>query len=110
MKTNARYVSLEASNHRHAHEWAVFNELPFPEDKVLMPGVIDTSSTIVEHPDLVAQRISRFANILGADRVIASTDCGFATTASATSVSGEVAWMKLATLVEGARRAEKRFS
>ncbi|MDJ0875764.1 MAG: cobalamin-independent methionine synthase II family protein, partial [Desulfobacterales bacterium] len=104
MNAKARYVSLEASNHRHAHEWTVFKELSFPEDKVLMPGVIDTSSTIVEHPDLVAQRIANFASILGADRVIASTDCGFATTASATSVSGEVAWMKLAALVEGARR------
>ncbi len=110
MKVRARYVSLEASNHRHAHEWTVFNELAFPEDKVLMPGVIDTSSSIVEHPDLVAQRIANFAGILGAERVIASTDCGFATTASATSVSGEVAWMKLATLVEGARRASERFA
>lgn len=110
MKARARFVSLEASNHRHAHEWVVFKELPFPEEKVLMPGVIDTSSTIVEHPDLVAQRIINFADILGADRVIASTDCGFATTASASAVSGEVAWMKLATLVEGARRASKRFS
>ncbi len=109
MEVNARYVSLEASNHRHAHEWTVFNKLAFPENKVLMPGVIDTSSTIVEHPDLVAQRIANFAAILGADRVIASTDCGFATTASATSVSGEVAWMKLAALVEGARRAGKHF-
>ena len=104
MQVDARYVSLEASNHRHAHEWTVFSELPFPEDKVLMPGVIDTSSTIVEHPALVAQRIMNFTRILGPDRVIASTDCGFATTASAASVSGEVAWMKLAALVEGARR------
>jgi 5-methyltetrahydropteroyltriglutamate--homocysteine methyltransferase len=71
-----------------------------------MPGVIDTTSTIVEHPDLVAQRIATFANLLGPDRVIASTDCGFATTASATSVSGEVAWLKLGSLVEGARRSE----
>jgi len=110
MNARARFVSLEASNHRHAHEWVVFKELPFPEEKVLMPGVIDTSSTIVEHPDLVAQRIINFAEILGADRVIASTDCGFATTASASAVSGEVAWMKLATLVEGARRAGERFS
>jgi len=105
MKVNARHVSLEASNHRHAHEWTVFSELPFPEDKVLMPGVIDTSSTIVEHPDLVAQRITNFTRIIGPDRVVASTDCGFATTASAASVSGQVAWMKLAALVEGARRA-----
>jgi 5-methyltetrahydropteroyltriglutamate--homocysteine methyltransferase len=107
---NARFISLEASNHRHAHEWTVFDDLTFPEDKVLMPGVIDTSSNFVEHPDLVAQRISNFANILGPDRVIGSTDCGFATTASATSVSGEVAWLKLASLVEGARRASKHFS
>ena len=105
MKVNARYVSLEASNHRHAHEWTVFSELSFPDDKVLMPGVIDTSSTIVEHPALVAQRIENFTRILGPERVIASTDCGFATTASAASVSGEVAWMKLAALVEGARKA-----
>jgi 5-methyltetrahydropteroyltriglutamate--homocysteine methyltransferase len=109
MNVEARYVSLEASNHRHAHEWAVFKELPLPEEKVLMPGVIDTSSNIVEHPDLVGQRIANFANILGTDRVIASTDCGFATTASAASVSGEVAWMKLAALAEGARRAGKQF-
>ena len=107
MKVNARYVSLEASNHRHAHEWTVFTELPLPEDKVLMPGVIDTSSTIVEHPELVAQRITNFTRIIGPERVIASTDCGFATTASAASVSGEVAWMKLAALVEGARRASQ---
>jgi len=103
---NARYISLEASNHRHAHEWNVFKDFPFPAEKVLMPGVIDTTSTIVEHPDLVAQRIATFANLLGPDRVIASTDCGFATTASATSVSGEVAWLKLGSLVEGARRSE----
>jgi 5-methyltetrahydropteroyltriglutamate--homocysteine methyltransferase len=75
-----------------------------------MPGVIDTTSNIVEHPDLVAQRICNFANILGPKRVIGSTDCGFATTASASSVSGEVAWLKLASLVEGARRASKFFA
>ncbi len=105
MSVRAKYISLEASNHRHAHEWAVFRDLEFPQDKVLMPGVIDTSSNIVEHPDLVAQRIETYAKILGPERVIASTDCGFASTASATSVSGEVAWLKLAALVEGARRA-----
>jgi 5-methyltetrahydropteroyltriglutamate--homocysteine methyltransferase len=106
---NAKFISLEASNHRHAHEWSVFDELTLPEDKVLMPGVIDTSSNIVEHPDLVAQRIIKYATILGPDRVIGSTDCGFATTASATSVSGEVAWLKLSSLVEGARRASGHF-
>jgi 5-methyltetrahydropteroyltriglutamate--homocysteine methyltransferase len=102
-------VSLESANQRHAHEWTVFQELRFPEDKVLMPGVIDTRSNTVEHPDLVAQRILNFAGILGPDRVIASTDCGFATTASAASVSGEAAWLKLASLVEGARRAGRHL-
>jgi 5-methyltetrahydropteroyltriglutamate--homocysteine methyltransferase len=104
---NAKFISLEASNHRHAHEWRLFEELNFPEDKILMPGVIDTSSNTVEHPDLVAQRITNFAKILGPERVIGSTDCGFATTASAAAVSGEVAWLKLASLVEGAKRASR---
>ena len=108
MHIDARFISIEASNHRHAHEWKVFEELTFPESKVLMPGVIDTTSTIVEHPDLVAQRILTYANLLGSDRVIASTDCGFATTASAASVPAEAAWLKLAALVEGARRAAKQ--
>ncbi len=109
MKVNARFISIEASNHRHAHEWTVFEEFHLPEDKVLMPGVIDTSSNIVEHPDLVAQRLTQYAKLLGPDRVIGSTDCGFATTASAANVSGEVAWLKLASLVEGARRAGRHF-
>lgn len=109
MSIHAMYISMEASNHRHAHEWAIFGELDFPDDKILMPGVIDTSSNTVEHPDLVAQRLLNFAKVLGPDRVIGSTDCGFASTASATSVSGEVAWMKLASLVEGAMRASRRL-
>jgi 5-methyltetrahydropteroyltriglutamate--homocysteine methyltransferase len=75
-----------------------------------MPGVIDTSSNTVEHPDLVAQRITSFAKILGPERVIGSTDCGFATTASAASVAGEVAWLKLAALVEGAKRASRQLN
>ena len=109
MAIDARFISIEASNHRHAHEWKVFEELTFPESKVLMPGVIDTTSTIVEHPDLVAQRLLTYANLLGVDRVIGSTDCGFATTASAASVSAEAAWLKLAALVEGSRRASSRL-
>ena len=109
MSINARFISIEASNHRHAHEWTVFSELTFPDDKVLMPGVIDTSSNTVEHPDLVAQRLSNVVKILGPERVIGSTDCGFASTASATSVSGEVAWMKLASLVEGAKRVSRQY-
>jgi 5-methyltetrahydropteroyltriglutamate--homocysteine methyltransferase len=107
---NAGFISLEASNHRHAHEWRLFEELSFPEDKILMPGVIDTSSNTVEHPDLVAQRLTNFAKILGPERVVGSTDCGFATTAAAAAVSGEVAWLKLAALVEGAKRASRLLS
>jgi 5-methyltetrahydropteroyltriglutamate--homocysteine methyltransferase len=105
MRVHPKFISLESSNHRHAHEWEVFKEYPFPKDKILMPGVIDTTSNTVEHPKLVAQRILNFVKILGADRVIGSTDCGFASTASATSVSGEVAWLKLKSLVEGAKIA-----
>ena len=101
------YISLESCNHRHAHEWELFRELPFPEDKVLMPGVIDTTSNTVEHPRLVARRLINFVNVLGAERVIGSTDCGFASTASATSVSGEVAWLKLGSLAEGALLASQ---
>ncbi len=110
MAVKPMFVSLESSNHRHAHEWKLFEDLPFPEDKVLMPGVIDTTSNNVEHPELVAQRIMNFAKLLGAERVIGSTDCGFASTASATSVTGEVAWLKLAAMVEGARLAAARLA
>lgn len=109
MRLHPMYISIESCNHRHAHEWELFQKQPFPEDKVLMPGVIDTTSNTVEHPDLVAQRLANFVNILGSERVIGSTDCGFASTASAASVSGEVAWLKLGSLVEGARRANKRL-
>ena len=110
MQVNAKYISIESSNHRHAHEWEYLKELPFPDDKILLPGVIDTTSNTVEHPNLVAQRILNFAEIIGDERVIGSTDCGFASTASATSVSGEVAWLKLKSLVEGAKIASSRLS
>ena len=106
-RLSPNYISLESCNHRHAHEWELFKELPFPEDKVLMPGVIDTTSNTVEHPRLVAKRLIDFVNVLGAERVIGSTDCGFASTASATSVSGEVAWLKLGALADGALLASQ---
>jgi 5-methyltetrahydropteroyltriglutamate--homocysteine methyltransferase len=101
MKIDAKYISLESSNHRHAHEWEVIKELSFPANKILLPGVIDTTSNNIEHPELVAQRILNFVEFLGPEKVIASTDCGFASTASAASVSGEIAWLKLKALVEG---------
>lgn len=103
------YLSIESCNHRHAHEWQLFHDYPLPDDKILMPGVIDTTSHTVEHPDLVAARLNNFVRILGPERVVASTDCGFASTASAAGVSGEVAWLKLASMVEGAKRAASRL-
>jgi 5-methyltetrahydropteroyltriglutamate--homocysteine methyltransferase len=108
-KLKPQYISVESCNHRHAHEYEVFSRISFPEDKVLMPGVVDTTSNTVEHPDLVAHRLLNFVNILGQDRVVGSTDCGFASTASATSVSGEVAWLKLQSLVKGAELAAKKL-
>ena len=96
---------MEASNPRHAHEWAVFETLPLPAGKVLLPGVIDSTCNYIEHPDLVAQRLLRYVRILGPERVIASTDCGFATFAGVENVDPEIAWAKMAALVEGARRA-----
>jgi 5-methyltetrahydropteroyltriglutamate--homocysteine methyltransferase len=109
MRVHANYISIESSNHRHAHEWEVIKNFSVPENKILMPGVIDTTSNTIEHPELVAQRILNFARLLGPARVIGSTDCGFASTASAAGVSGEIAWLKLKSLVEGARLANAEF-
>ena len=98
-------LSFVAANPRHAHEWALWKELRIPEDKVLIPGVIDTTTNIIEHPDGVAERIVQYARIVGPDRVIAGTDCGFETFAGLHAVEPAVAWSKLEALVEGARRA-----
>ena len=109
MRIDANYISIESSNHRHAHEWKILENFSVPENKILMPGVIDTTSNTIEHPELVAQRILNFARLLGPERVIGSTDCGFASTATAAGVSGEIAWLKLKSLVEGARLANAEF-
>jgi len=109
MRINADYISIESSNHRHAHEWEQVKELSVPKDKILMPGLIDTTSNTVEHPELVAQRALNYAEFLGPDRVIGSTDCGFASTASAVGVSGEIAWLKLKSLVEGVKIANLKL-
>ena len=107
MSTHARYVLFETSNPRHGHEWTVFRDRKsdIPDDKILVPGVVDTTTNFVEHPDLVAQRIERFMEIVGSDRVIAGSDCGFGTFAGFGAVDPEIAWAKLAALSEGARRA-----
>lgn len=104
MSTKARYVLFETSNPRHAHEWTVFRDrrAEIPEDKVLVPGVVDTTTNFVEHPEVVRQRIERFTDIVGADRVIAGSDCGFGTFAGFGSVDPEIAYAKLSALSDGA--------
>ena len=107
MSAKARYVLFETSNPRHGHEWTVFRDraTDIPEHKVLVPGVVDTTTNFVEHPSLVSQRIEKFTDIVGADRVIAGSDCGFGTFAGFGAVDPDIAWAKLATLAEGARAA-----
>jgi 5-methyltetrahydropteroyltriglutamate--homocysteine methyltransferase len=107
MLTKARYVLFETSNPRHGHEWSVFKDRKndIPEDKVLVPGVVDTTTNFVEHPDLVAQRIDRFVDIVGADRVIAGSDCGFGTFAGFGAVDPEIAYAKLSSLSQGAAKS-----
>lgn len=106
MATKSRYVLFETSNPRHGHEWAVFRDrkADIPEDKVLVPGVVDTTTNFVEHPDLVAQRLERFVDIVGAQRVIAGSDCGFGTFAGFGTVDPEIAYAKLSALSAGARQ------
>lgn len=107
MATKSRYVLFETSNPRHAHEWEVFHDRrqEIPDDKVLVPGVVDTTTNFVEHPKVVAQRIERFTNIVGRDRVIAGSDCGFGTFAGFGAVDPDIAYAKLSALAEGAELA-----
>jgi 5-methyltetrahydropteroyltriglutamate--homocysteine methyltransferase len=104
MSTKAQYLLFETSNPRHAHEWAVFRDRKseIPDNKVLVPGVVDTTTNFVEHPELVAQRIERFADIVGTDRVVAGSDCGFGTFAGFGAVDPDIAYAKLTSLSEGA--------
>ena len=104
MSTKAKYLLFETSNPRHAHEWTVFRDRKseIPDNKVLVPGVVDTTTNFVEHPELVAQRIERFTGIVGSDRVIAGSDCGFGTFAGFGAVDPDIAYAKLTSLSEGA--------
>ena len=104
MATKARYMLFETSNPRHAHEWTVFRDRAreIPDDKVLVPGVVDTTTNFVEHPQVVAQRLERFVDIVGADRVIAGSDCGFGTFAGFGAVDPDIAYAKLHALTTGA--------
>jgi len=104
MNTKSRYVLFETSNPRHAHEWTVFRDrkAEIPDDKVLVPGVVDTTTNFVEHPEVVAQRIEKFTGIVGAERVIAGSDCGFGTFAGFGAVDPDIAYAKLRALSDGA--------
>ncbi len=103
-------ILFEAANPRHEHEWATWREAEIPADKVLVPGVLDTTCNYIEHADLVAQRIETYADIVGPDRVMGGTDCGFGTWSGFGSVDPDICWAKLASLAEGARRASARVT
>ena len=109
LKAKPQGLLFENSNPRHAHEWTVFDEMDLPEDKVLIPGVIDSTTNFVEHPELVSQRILRFTEIVGSERVIAGTDCGFSTFAGFGAVDEDIVYAKLASLSEGAALASSKL-
>ena len=109
LKVRAQAYSIEAANPRHEHEWKIWKAIKLPDDKVLIPGVVSHCVYQVEHPELVAERIERFASVVGRERVIAGTDCGFATARAGDEVHPDVAWAKLKSLVEGARIATARL-
>ena len=105
----ANAISFEASNPRHAHEWRVFEHVKLPRDKVIIPGVLDSTTNFIEHPDLVAERIGRYARLVGRENVIAGTDCGFGTWVGQAAVDADIVWAKLASMAEGAKRASREF-
>jgi 5-methyltetrahydropteroyltriglutamate--homocysteine methyltransferase len=109
VKAKPQALVVEAANPRHEHEWKVWQETKLPDDKILIPGVLDTSTNYVEHPELVAERICRFADIVGRERVIAGTDCGFGTFAGYGKIDPDISFKKLAAMAQGAEIASKRL-
>ena len=109
VKAKPQALVVEAANPRHAHEWAVWREVTLPDDKILIPGVLDTSTNYVEHPELVAERVCRFADIVGRERVIAGSDCGFGTFAGYGKLDPDISFKKLKSLADGAAIASKRL-
>ncbi len=107
LKSRATALSFEGANPRHEHEWKLWKEVKLPPGKILIPGVLDSTSSFVEHPELVADRICRYASAVGRENVIAGTDCGFGTFAGRTGIVPEVVWAKLRAMAEGARLASK---
>jgi 5-methyltetrahydropteroyltriglutamate--homocysteine methyltransferase len=109
LKARPAKLLLEAATPTHQHEWRVFEHIRLPDDKVLVPGVIDVTNNYVEHPEVVADRIERFANVVGRERIIASTDSGFAAFTGDRMVEPRVAFRKLESLVQGAQIASRRL-
>jgi 5-methyltetrahydropteroyltriglutamate--homocysteine methyltransferase len=105
--TRPAAISLEGANPRHGHEWKVLREYPLPRDRSVIPGVLDSTTNFIEHPELVQERIENYASVVGRDRVTAGVDCGFASFASRMEVDPDIVWAKLRSLVEGARLASK---
>ena len=109
LRIEAGAFSFEGANPRHAHEWTAWEDSVLPEDRMIIPGVLDSTTNFVEHPDLVAERIVRYAGVVGRERVVAGSDCGFSTFAGFGTVHPDIVWMKLESLAEGARRASARL-
>jgi 5-methyltetrahydropteroyltriglutamate--homocysteine methyltransferase len=109
VKARPMALVIEGANPRHEHEWEIWKTHQLPDDKILVPGVIDSSCNFVEHPELVAQRIARYADLVGRDRVIAGTDCGFGTFAGFGAVHPSICWAKMRTLAEGAALATEKL-
>jgi len=109
LRAKAHVILVEGANPRHEHEWAVFNTVKLSEDKVLAPGVIGSTSNYIEHPDLVAERLLRYARVVGRGRVMAGSDCGFSTFLGFPTVFPDIAWKKLQSLVEGAQLASAKL-
>jgi 5-methyltetrahydropteroyltriglutamate--homocysteine methyltransferase len=108
-KARPSAISFEAANPRHAHEWTLFERVKLPDGKVLIPGVIESKSNFIEHPELIAQRISNYARLVGRENVVAGSDCGYGTWVGQAAVDPDVVWAKLAAMAEGARLASKKF-
>jgi 5-methyltetrahydropteroyltriglutamate--homocysteine methyltransferase len=109
LKARPAALSFEGANPRHEHEWTVFEDVTLPDGKAIIPGVIDSTTNYVEHPELVAQRIGRYARLVGRENILAGTDCGFATFASSSRVDPQVAWAKLAAMADGAGLASQQL-
>jgi 5-methyltetrahydropteroyltriglutamate--homocysteine methyltransferase len=109
LKARPHAISFEAANPRHAHEWTLFERVKLPDGKVLIPGVIESKSNFIEHPELVAQRIGRYARLVGRENVLAGSDCGYGTWVGQAAVDPDVVWAKFAAMAEGARIATREF-